>query len=87
MATLSLLASIQSVERFIRSEVAVELATRESSAAEQLPNVLQLVRAADNVQQDDVTTVLEHLAVEGDTFSKAQRVEKCASCEDCVLVQ
>ena len=73
MTAVSILASIQSVERFIRSEVRMGIVSRESSVAEQIPNVLQLIRARDHITQDDATAVMEHLLIESDTFDDAQR--------------
>lgn len=66
------LQAIQGAERFIRGQVALGLGTLKAACAAQLPNLLELLRAASR-EQSAVTEALEYLTDETCCFSAEDR--------------
>ena len=79
MADQSPLTIIVGAERYIRSQVAMGITTREDATAMQLRNVLELIRTATHISQAQGCEALEHLQQDGGTFNAAQRKDLAAA--------
>ena len=83
MNELGVLKSIQSVERFISSEVRLGLVSRGESSRQQFTNLAQLIRSKPQIDQAEATEALEHLEQDRDTFDDEQRKELASMIKAC----
>ena len=83
MNELGVLKSIQSVERFISSEVRLGLVSRGESSRQQFTNLAQLIRSKPQIDQAEATEALEHLEQDRDAFDDEQRRELASMIKAC----